>query len=217
MPRNTDAPTSNAVHARPDDDQTRPDGPDPQRRSPTSHRAILDATIALLEEGGYQALTIEGVARRAGVGKQTIYRWWDGSRAALVLEAFQGAGEERIRPPDSGDVRTDLVAILRPVFALHTDREAGTALANRTLMAEAQRDPDFHARYRRLHEHWMEPMRDAVRRGIDRGQLRDDVDPGVVVDLLQGASWYRLLLDHAPLDDRAADEMVDTVLDGCRT
>ncbi len=67
-------------------DQTAP--PDPRRRSDASHAAILAATVELLEEGGYRALTIEGVARRAGVGKQTIYRWWDGSKAALVLEAF---------------------------------------------------------------------------------------------------------------------------------
>lgn len=200
----------------PDDGTDDRSEPDPQRRSAASHRAILAATVALLEEGGYQALTIEGVARRAGVGKQTIYRWWDGSKAALVLEAFQDVGEERVDPPDTGDVRTDLVTILRAVFALHADRDAGTALANRTLMAEAQHDPDFHDRYRRLHEHWMEPMREAVRRGIDRGELRTDVDPVLVVDLLQGASWYRLLLGHAPLDDRAATAMADTVLGGCR-
>lgn len=191
-------------------------GPDPGRRSDVSHRAILAATVSLLEEGGYQALTVEGVARRAGVGKQTIYRWWGGSKAALVLEAFQEVGEDRVDPPDTGDARTDLVTILRAVFALHADRDVGTALANRTLMAEAQHDPDFHDRYRRLHEHWMGPMRDAVRRGVDRGDLRDDVDPDLVVDLLQGASWYRLLLGHAPLDDDAAEAMVDTVLDGCR-
>ncbi|MEZ5411493.1 MAG: TetR/AcrR family transcriptional regulator [Acidimicrobiales bacterium] len=190
------------------------EGPKPRRRNPESRRAILAATVELLEEVGYRGLTIEGVAQRAGVGKQTIYRWWQGSKPALVLEAFTRASDERVEPPDTGSVRGDLLAILEPVFALQDDLRHGTALANKTLMAEAQLDPGFHPRYVELHAHWWGPLLAAVERGVARGELRPDADAALVVDALLGAAWYRLLLEHAPLDVAAARRLVDMVLYG---
>lgn len=190
------------------------EGPDPRRRNPESRRAILAATVDLLEEVGYRGLTIEGVAQRAGVGKQTIYRWWRGSKPALVLEAFAQASDERVEPPDTGSVRGDLLAILEPVFALQDDLRHGTALANKTLMAEAQLDPAFHPRYVELHAHWWGPLLAAVERGVARGELRPDTDAALAVDALLGAAWYRLLLEHAPLDADTAQRLVDVVLYG---
>ncbi len=70
-----------------------------RRRSERSHAAIVAATQELLVERGYRELTIEGVAARAGVGKQTIYRWWP-SRAALVLEAYLAGSDTALPPPD---------------------------------------------------------------------------------------------------------------------
>lgn len=188
--------------------------PDRRRRSLDSHRRILAATVELLEETGYRGLTIEGVARRAGVGKQTIYRWWHGSKPDLVLEAFTQASDERVPPPDTGRVRDDLLAILDPVFELQADLRSSTALANKTLMAEAQLDPGFHPRYLALHRHWWAPLRTAVERGIERGEVAADTDPDVVVDTLLGFSWYRLLLEHAPLDRDVARQVVDLTLTG---
>lgn len=188
--------------------------PNPERRSERSRRAILDATVELLEGVGYRNLTIEGVAKRAGVGKQTIYRWWRGSKPALVLDAFTRVGEDRVEPPDSGSVRQDLLGIMAPVFALQADLRSGTALANKTLMAEAQLDPEFHPHYVELHRHWWGPLRLAVERGIQRNELAPGTDPDLVVDTLLGAAWYRLLLEHAPLDDQTANALVDIVLSG---
>lgn len=195
---------------------TQPHRPDARRRSSDSQQAILDATVELLERDGYRALTIEGIAQRAGVGKQTIYRWWSGSKPDLVLEAFGRAGDERVEPPDTGSVREDLLGVLAPVFELQSGPASGTARANRAMMAEAQLDPDFRARYLELHQHWWGPLIDAVTRGIDRGELAPETEPQLVVDLLLGAAWYRLLLGHAPLDDAAAEQVVDAVLDGVR-
>jgi AcrR family transcriptional regulator len=198
-------------------DARAPRPPDERRRRASSRAAILEATVALLEEVGYRGLTVEGVAQRAGVGKQTIYRWWGGSKAALVLEAFGDVGDRRVEPLDTGDVRADLLAVLAPVFDLHAGSlRRGTALANKTLMAEAQLDPGFHERYAALHAHWRGPLATAVARGVERGELAPETDPGTVVDLLLGGAWYRLLLEHAPLDPAAAVVLVDTVLDGCR-
>ena len=189
--------------------------PNAERRNEGTHRAILAATVELLESDGYGRLTIDGIAARAGVGKQTIYRWWPG-KAALVMEAFIGAGEERVPEPDLGDVVSDLEAILIAVFALIADYGRGEGMANKGMMAEAQLDPAFHETYLALHRSWWEPMRNVLVRGQSRGELRGDVDPDALIDLMHGAAWYRLLLEHAPLDEAFARLIVRTVVEGNR-
>lgn len=181
------------------------------RRDPAVHRAILDATVAVLEEGGYGRLTIEAIAARAGVGKQTIYRWWSG-KAALVMEAYTAVSAVRAPEPDTGTLTGDLLAILRPVFALNADYARGTALANKGMMAEAQTDPAFRTIYGQLHAAWRGPLRNVLLRGRARGDLRASADPDALVDIILGASWYRLLLEHAPLDEHFAREIVATVV-----
>src|ERR671914_2594511 len=82
-----------------------------RRRSERAHAAIVAATQELLVERGYRNLTIEGVAARAGVGKQTIYRWWP-SRAALVLEAYLAGSDAISPPPPRATVEEDVRAVL---------------------------------------------------------------------------------------------------------
>jgi AcrR family transcriptional regulator len=181
-------------------------------RSEASRRALLDATVELMEESGWAGLTIEGLASRAGVGKQTIYRWYDGDLGRIVVDAYVDVSDERVAPPDTGSVRDDLRAIVVPVAAMNADREAGLALANRSLMAHAQVAEAFAERYRTLHEHWRGPMLDAVRRGVERGELRRGTDPDLVVDLLLGLQWYRLLVGHQPTTEADAVASVDAAL-----
>jgi AcrR family transcriptional regulator len=187
--------------------------PNPGRRNAAAHRAILDATVALLERDGYKRLTIEAIAARAGVGKQTIYRWWP-SKASLVMEAYAAAGEERVPEPDTGTVSGDLAAILIPVFAINGDFASGGALANRSMMAEALLDAEFLATYRRLHASWRGPLVHVLERGKARGEVRPAVDVEALVDIILGASWYRQLLAHAPLDERYARQIIAAVIDG---
>lgn len=189
--------------------------PDPNRRDPKVHRAILDATVALLERDGYRELTIEAIAAHAGVGKQTIYRWWPG-KAALVMEAYIAAGEVRVPEPDTGDVTRDLESILIPVFAQNAAYDRGTALANKSMMAEAQLDRAFLAIYVRLHRSWHGPLLNVLERAKARGELRADADSAALVDMMLGASWYRVLLEHAPLDARFARQIAATVVEGNR-
>jgi AcrR family transcriptional regulator len=174
-------------------------------RSEASRRAILEAAVELLEEGGWAALTIEGLAARAGVGKQTIYRWYGGDLGAVVVEAY-------LEPPDTGSVREDLVGIVVPVARLGAGRDRGLALANRSLMAHAQVSAAFAEQYTALHAHWRRPMLEAVARGVERGELRPDTDADLVVDLLLGLQWYRLLVGHLPTDAAAAEASVDAAL-----
>lgn len=187
--------------------------PDPRRRDPAVHRAILAATVELLEASGFQQLTIEAIAAQAGVGKQTIYRWWP-SKAAVVMEAYIAAGIERVPTPDTGTLTSDLEAILLPVFRQNAGYTRGTARANKGMMAEAQLNPDFHQAYVDLHRSWWGPLREVLARGVARGQLRADVDLDALIDLMLGASWYRVLLEHAPLDDHFARVIIQTVVAG---
>lgn len=192
-----------------------PPAPNPNRRDARVHRAILDATVTLLERDGYKRLTIEAIARHAGVGKQTIYRWWP-NKASLVMEAYIAAGEERVPEPDTGSVIGDLEAILVPVFTQNAAYDRGTARANKGMMAEAQLDPSFHATYLVLHRSWWGPLRNVLERAKTRGELRADTDSDALIDMMLGASWYRVLLEHAPLDAAFARLIAHTVVEGNR-
>jgi AcrR family transcriptional regulator len=190
-----------------------PQGTRARRRSPKAHRAILDATVRLLERGGYRNLTIEGVAAEAGVGKQTIYRWWK-SKAELVMEAYVAASDARTPEPDTGTLWGDLEAILLPVFRLNEAFDRGTALANKTLMAQAQLEPGFLPVYVELHAYWRGPLRNVLARAKERSELHPDADGEALIDVLLGAAWYRLLLEHAPLDERFARQLAELVVKG---
>ena len=184
--------------------------PDPQRRRSKSHNAILNATVKLLEAKGYKDLTIEGIAAEAGAGKQTIYRWW-GSKAELVMEAYMAVSDVRVPEPDTGTLRGDLKAILLPVFELSKDYTQGTALANKTLMAEAQLDEHFLITYRELHKHWWRPLRRVLARAKERGELARNANAEALIDVMLGAAWYRMLLEHAPLDEAFAVTLIELV------
>ena len=166
-------------------------------RSEEAHEAILNATVELLAEHGLKGLTIEAVAARAGVGKTTIYRRWD-TKNELVAEALA-----RLRPPgappDAGSLMGDLGALV----ALQRERLEASVLprALPRLLGEAIDDPEFHAQ---IVARAVQPIRDIlaelVRRGIERGELRADLDVEAVVDVLHAAPIYKLLLGGGSMD-----------------
>jgi AcrR family transcriptional regulator len=171
-----------------------------RKRSEAARKAILDAALALLCERPYGQLTIDALASTAGVGKQTIYRWWS-TKADVVLEALTEQGRE-IGVPETGSLEGDLRTFLARTFRLLRGAR-GTGLVLRGLMAEAQLDGDFAARFGAF-----VATRRAVLEGIlARHGERDGVSRRAVVDMLYGAMWYRLLLDHGPLDDATAGRL----------
>jgi AcrR family transcriptional regulator len=183
-----------------------------RRRSQRSHDAIIAATQELLLKRGYAELTIEGIAARAGVGKQTIYRWWP-SRAALVLEAYL-AGEEAVPPPAEGDsVRDDVRALLGWLIAVLAEPTGGPVVAG--LVSDLQHDADLARGFRRhVVPARREAMLAALQRGRARGEIREDADLELAVDALHGAVFYRLLLSGEPLDDAFVDRLADQTLAG---
>ena len=175
-------------------------------RSEASRQAILTAAITLATETGYAGLTIEGIAARAGVGKQTIYRWWP-SKADVLLEAGAAKADLYVPVTDHGSYRADLRAFLTASYAMANYGQFADLL--RSLMAEAQLDRDFGERFR---VSFLERRRDAIAiitdRARDRGDLPRHPDPATVADIVFGTIWYRVLATRRPLDDALADELI---------
>ena len=186
----------------------------PARRSERAYRAIVDAAKELLDEQGYAATSIDQIARRAGVGKQTIYRWWP-NKAAVVLEAHAEQAAERIRMPDTGALRSDLRAVAASFSHNLSDSAIGRVCVE--LIGEAQVDERFAEAYR---DAFVTERRAAVRglleRGRDRGEVRADVDLELALDLFFGPIWYRRLVRHAPLTNDFAHALADALADYLR-
>lgn len=177
-------------------------------RSAKSHDAILAAALKLLHERGYRSVTIEAIASEAAVGKQTIYRWWR-SKAEVILEAFARYTAGQITVPDSGNVQTDLQVFLTQAFDSLT-RESGEIV--RGLMSEALIDPDFAEVMRDIFiTSRRSALRDILFKGIERGELASDVDIELIIDLIYGPMWYRLLNKHASLNSRFAKQLSEMI------
>jgi AcrR family transcriptional regulator len=191
-----------------------PSAPDPARRSDRSRQAILATTIALIGEVGYDRTSIEGIAKRAGVGKQTIYRWWP-SKGAVVLEALNESLAAVVDFPDTGDLVEDLRTQMKGVAELLGSTEVGPVY--RGLLAAAQGDAAV------CEGHLEQIIRPAtvachqrIERAQERGEVRADVDVQSLIDLLYGAIYYRLLLHTRPLEPEQIDPSLDIVFNGLR-
>ncbi|WP_371518535.1 TetR/AcrR family transcriptional regulator [Kitasatospora sp. NBC_01300] len=186
--------------------------PDPARRSERSRAAVLTAAAELVADVGFGKLTIEAIAARAGVGKQTIYRWWP-SKGAVVFDAFLAANEHEgsLALPDTGDLAADLRAVLRPA----ADELADPALDRtyRALTAELLNDPALYADYRtRLLDPLLDVTRERLRSAREAGQLAPDADLDLALELLYGPLHYRWLYRLGPLDHAHADRLVEAIL-----
>ncbi len=181
------------------------------RRSERSRVAILDAALSLCRANGYAKVSVEAIAARAGVGKQTIYRWWP-SKAAVVLDALEGVAA-RVPTADTGDVLADMRARIAQVVELYADESFGPHLG--ALIGEAQHDPALRAD---LLERYLRPRRaDALQRlqlAVDEDQLPVTLNLDDLADVIFGAVYHRLLLRNGPLDAAYAQFIVGTVLAG---
>jgi AcrR family transcriptional regulator len=184
--------------------------PNARRRSEASRRATLDAALELCTEQGYAQVTVEGIAARAGVSKKTVYRWWP-SKAAVVLEAAHEAALGATDFPDTGDLAADLRTQLSGVVDVLTGRQTRSAFIG--VLTAAQHDPDL---AQRLHEQWISPrieqFRHRLRSAQARGDLPPDADFDLIMDLLYGPIFHRLVV-QLPLPDPAyLGRVVDAVV-----
>jgi AcrR family transcriptional regulator len=194
--------------------------PDSSRRSERSRRAIFDAALGLVGEAGYQKTTIEGIAARAGVGKQTIYRWWS-SKAAVLLDAYAdladraaaAVGEVGAAIPDSGDLVADLRFVLRATVDELVDPTYD--IPTRALTAEGVVNAALGAQYvERLLRPSLQLYVDRLNASRERGEVRADLDLDTAVEMFTGPLTGRWLLRTGPLDHAYADRLVDYALNG---
>lgn len=187
--------------------------PDPTRRSERSRQAILAAAAELVHDIGYGKLTVEAIAARAGVGKQTIYRWWP-SKGAVVLDALLAevnADPGDLALPDTGDLAADMRLVLRAIVGeLNDPRLSATT---RALTVESQDDPQLATDVvDRLLRPQLAAIADRLRAGQDAGQVRRGVDLSVALELFVGPLYHRWLLRTAPLSEEYADTVTELAL-----
>lgn len=180
---------------------------EPRRRGTARTDDLLRVTRDLAAEVGYAGLNIEAVARRAGVGKHTIYRRWP-TKAALLLEAFSRVWTTGLDYRDTGDVRADLrEQFLRSAPALSAPP---IGPVYRALIAEAQSDPALRAT---LHERFLSTVEkrtlDRITHAQHTGELTADVNLEFAAEVLCGTLYYRSLLSTRPIDEHAVDNLLD--------
>lgn len=178
-------------------------------RSEKAREAILDAAHALLSEAGGGGLTIEAIARRAGAGKPTLYRWWP-SMADIVLESLLYRADTSIPVVSGKPLGETLRLFLRQSMEAISE---GNGIHLRYLMAQAQQDDGFRERFR---DGFVSRRREAfggiLRQAAERGEISPAHDAELVVDVVFGAMWYRLLVGHAPMDASLADDLTRVAL-----
>lgn len=178
-------------------------------RSAKADEAILRAAIDAFVEGGWDGLTIEGVAAQAGVGKSTIYRRYP-CRADLLVAAARRLAEERDPVPDTGALRSDLIELVTSVVRMLTTTRTGQAIP--LMVAAAAKTPELAAPYREFLAERRASWRVPIHRAITRGELPLEVDPGLFVDLLVGPLFYRACVSHEPTDPEYVEHLVDATL-----
>jgi AcrR family transcriptional regulator len=178
-------------------------------RSAEADDAILTSAFAVFAECGFDGMTVEGVAARAGVGKGTIYRRYP-NKLDLVIAASTYFAQEREPSPDSGSIAADLRVLIDRHIAVFTNSPVGTALP--MMIAERKRLPELAAAHDEITACKRERYRAVIRRAVARGELRADADPELVIDMFASAVLYRFLVTDLPLDPPFAESVVDTVL-----
>lgn len=174
-----------------------------RRRNDAAREAILDAAYGLTVNGA-EPVTIDAIARVAGVGRQTIYRWWP-SKGAVAAEAMARRARVIVPARDTGSLAGDLTAFLTDSFAGLEDEKLRNGL--RRIMAAAQSDEHVATLLTEFTAARRAALRELLERGRARGELSAGADIAMLVDMAYGVLWYRVLTGHAPLDAAAAKSL----------
>lgn len=186
------------------------EGPRPhtgRRRNDAARTAILDAALDLLTGPDPTTATVDTIAAAAGVGKQTIYRWWP-SKGAVLLDAMTERASQAVPAPDTGTLDGDLAAFLAATFAGVTTANAAAVL--RLLVAEAQRDPSTARLFRAFTQRRRDALRSVIARHQGESLTASAVD--LLVDQAFGLLWYRLLTGHGELTSDTATQLAAGLL-----
>jgi len=160
-----------------------------RQRSLEAEASILKATLYLLERKPLRQVTSDAIAKRAGVSKATIYKWWP-NKNMVALDAYLGGMTARVTMPDTGCAEVDFTVQLKSVTAFYKS-PLGRLFCQ--FIAEGQSDP-----------------------GVDRGEIRKEIDGEIVLDLIYGPMVFRLLAGHGSLNDHESEAMVKAIFGGLR-
>ncbi|MFT3996620.1 MAG: TetR/AcrR family transcriptional regulator [Asticcacaulis sp.] len=181
-------------------------------RSESAREHILQATLTLLDEGHLRDITAEAIARKAGVSKATLYKWWP-NKLHIAFDAFMARLSDEVALPDTGSSLRDFRLAMRDAMTFYAS-SAGRTLGQ--LIAEGQGDQSFNEV---LLERFLNQRREAVAtiwmRGVARGDIRADVDMQMGLDLMYGTLMFRFLVGRfQQMNAEEADKLVDTVFSG---
>ena len=178
-------------------------------RSCEADAAILDAATELFCELGYDGLSVEGVAAKAGVAKTTIYRRYP-TKLDLVMAASIHMSADKVPALETGELRADLIAIVQSYVHMLTETSVGRAIPM-MIVAKIQ-NPELAA----AHDAFVASRRSisigVIRRAMDRGDLPAGTDPELVSDLLTGPILLRVFVTGQPVTPRYVEELVDAIL-----
>ena len=184
-----------------------------RHRSVEAEAAILKAALYLLERQPLRKVTADAIARRAGVSKATIYKWWP-NKSLVALDAYLAGMTEQVAMPDTGSAEQDFTEQLKSVMAFYAT-PLGRLFCQ--FLAEGQSDPGFLALFR---ERFLFARRDTARvmwqRGVERGEIREEVDGEIVLDLIYGPMIFRLLTGHGSVSDRDSEAVVEAAFGGLK-
>ncbi|MGW1374483.1 TetR/AcrR family transcriptional regulator [Streptomyces sp. NPDC002446] len=178
---------------------------------PRRKQEIFDATLRALARDGFENMTIEGIAEHSGVNKTTIYRWWP-SKSALLGAALIDAPLLELAIPDTGDLRSDLEQLVNSVIGLLTEQPAGAVA--RAALGAAVGDPELATHIRAFFADRLAREQSVIDRAVARGELPSGTDTMLLMDLLAGAVWLRVVFRREPLGEDFAGRTVAAVLDG---
>jgi AcrR family transcriptional regulator len=186
----------------------------PPSEMAASHDAILNAVYALLQKKSVRDLTMEEVAKRAKVGKPTLYKWWP-TKATLVLAMLCGRMAPNLEKPTVLTAEESLRFRVRRLIDAFNGPFGGIVAG---LIAEGQSEP---AILREFFDRWVSPRRTAtiadLQRGKNAGELSSSTEPELLNDAIFGAIYYRFLLRSGPLTRRFGEELVEQVIRGHRS
>lgn len=181
-------------------------------RNIETQKAILSASYELLLESGFKAVTVDKIAERAKVSKATIYKWWP-NKAAVVMDGFLSAAA-RLPIPDTGSALNDILIHATSLANFLISRE-GTIINE--LVGEGQFDSKLAEEYR---VRYFQPRRlqakQLLEKGIKRGELKENLDIELSIDLIYGPIFYRLLVTGEKLDDSYVHDLVINAFEGIR-
>ncbi len=184
-----------------------------QRRGngPRQSAAIFATVLELLRTESYDGLTMESIAARSGVNKTTLYRWWP-SKDAVLAAALENSELLTLATPDTGTLRGDLLELAAGIHRLLTAPETAPIVA--AVLTAAPHRPQLSAIGQAFFADRLERERPVFQRAVARGELPASVDPALIMDLLAGAIWFRLLPRGEAVSPHYVGEIIDLVLPG---